>query len=84
VETDGCVKDLPGHVTARLTRIEIVMNDPVFHEAYPRVRRRHGDLEWQTMRHPQVAEKIYREVRALDAERNPTPRPKAPKPEQNE
>ncbi len=48
-------------------------SDEVFQEAFNRVRSRYSDREWQTLSSQQVVEEVYREMRAIDAERQRNP-----------
>jgi hypothetical protein len=46
------------------------MSDRTFQEAYARARGSYNNIDWQTLSPHQLTEAIYRELRAIDAERN--------------
>ena len=60
------------------------MSNRTFQEAYDRVRSRYDDLEWQALTPRQIADAIYREIRAIDAENNSEPGEGEPKSDQQE
>lgn len=45
------------------------MSDHIFQEAYSRVRARHTEETWLALTPSQITDAIYREIRAIDAER---------------
>jgi hypothetical protein len=45
------------------------MSDRIFQTAYDRVRARHSDEEWLALSPRQITDAIYKEIRAIDAER---------------
>jgi hypothetical protein len=50
------------------------MSDRTFREAYARAQSSYNNNDWQALSPHQVTEAIYRELRAIDAERNQNPR----------
>jgi hypothetical protein len=50
------------------------MTDRTFQEAYDRAQSSYNNNDWQALSPHQVTEAIYRELRAIDAERNQNPR----------
>jgi hypothetical protein len=46
------------------------MSDRTFREAYARARSSYNNNDWQALSPHQVTEAIYRELRAIDAEKN--------------
>ena len=50
------------------------MSDQTFREAYARAQSSYNNNDWQALSPHQVTEAIYRELRAIDAERNQNPR----------
>jgi hypothetical protein len=59
------------------------MSDPVFQEAYRRVRSRFNDQQqWGTLTNRQITEEIYREMAAIDAEKRRNSGSAPPRPEQ--
>lgn len=45
------------------------MSDHIFQVAYTRLRARHTEETWLAMTPSQITDAIYREIRAIDAER---------------
>lgn len=45
------------------------MSDHIFHDAYARVRARYEDQAWFALSPREIADSIYREIRAIDSER---------------
>lgn len=45
------------------------MSDPIFQEAYARVRGRYDDQAWFALSSREIADSIYREIRLIDRER---------------
>jgi hypothetical protein len=55
------------------------MSDPIFQDAYARVRGRYADLAWFALSPSEIADSIYREMRLIDKERLSAPRPNSEK-----
>jgi hypothetical protein len=51
------------------------MSDPVFQQAFARVRSRYSDVEWQSRSGRDVVEEVYREIRIIDTELKQASRP---------
>lgn len=58
------------------------MTDPIFQEAYRRVRSRYSDQQWGTTTNHQITEEIYREMAVIDAGKREQSGDETPKPEQ--
>jgi hypothetical protein len=53
---------------AFVSRVDQLMSDPVFQQAFETVRKSWSDEAWITLTPRQITEAIYREIRRIDAE----------------
>jgi hypothetical protein len=88
----GPARHLAPHAALAMSQTDLVpgpdpwaggaVSDPVFQEAYRRVRSRFSDRQWQTLTSQQITEEIYREMAVIDAEKRRRSGDETPEPEQ--